>query len=246
MPAKKPTHSANAYGLARILSKRGYCSRAEATELIRQGRVSVDGRTILDPEHRTRLDHRAIRVDGTLIGSLAKSVYLMLNKPRGLVTSSADELGRETVYACFAGAELPRVIAVGRLDKASEGLLFFTNDTAWAERLTAPDGHVAKVYHVQVAPPPSPQQLLAMRQGIEVEPGLVLAVTNVTLLRSGGITAWLEITLHEGKNRQIRRILEAMGLETRRLIRTAIGPQTLGDLPKGQWRHLSPTELAAF
>lgn len=236
-------NAANSHGLARILSKRGVCSRAEAVRWIRAGRVTLNGRVERDPEARTREDHPGIGVDGRMVGDKEAMTYVMLNKPRGLVTSAADELGRDTVFACLEGGGLPRLVPVGRLDKASEGLLLFTNDTAWADRVTAPDAHVGKTYHVQVKPVPDGRLLAEMRAGVDVGEGERMAVAAVALVRSGGKTAWLEVELHEGKNRQIRRILDALGMETLRLIRIAIGPLVLGDLAKGKWRHLSDGEV---
>ncbi|HEY0455682.1 MAG TPA: pseudouridine synthase, partial [Verrucomicrobiae bacterium] len=133
-------------GLARTLSKLGFCSRSQASSLIRAGRVRVNGVTIKDPERRTRPSHEKIEVDGQTIPSQPKT-YLMLNKPRGLVTSASDEQGRETVYSCLS--DYPFVNPVGRLDKASEGLLLFTNDNAWAARITDPASRLEKTYHVQ-------------------------------------------------------------------------------------------------
>lgn len=236
----------NSHGLARVLSKRGVCSRAEAVRWIRAGRVAVDGRVEKDPEARTRDNHPRIAIDGRMIGDKPAATYVMLNKPRGLVTSSADELGRETVFSCLEGAGLPRLVPVGRLDKASEGLLLFTNDTAWAEHVSSPLSHVGKSYHVQVKPVPDEGMLAAMRAGVDVGEGERMAVASVVVVRSGGTTAWLEVELREGKNRQIRKILEALGLETQRLIRIAIGPLVLGELAKGSWRHLAAAEVAAL
>ncbi|MFM7183030.1 MAG: pseudouridine synthase [Verrucomicrobiales bacterium] len=233
------------HGLARVLSKRGICSRSEANEWIRAGRVRVRGKLITDPETRTRLDEPAISVDGNAVSARQEcGVYIVLNKPRGLVTTTADELGRDTVFSCFEGAALPRLVPVGRLDKASEGMLLFTNDTLWADRITSPESHLAKTYHVQVKPPPSEHDLEAMKAGVETDPGEVMAVAGVQLLRCGGKTAWLEVVLEEGKNRQIRRIIESLGMEVLRLIRVAIGGVPLGDLAKGSWRHLSAQEVA--
>lgn len=233
------------HGLARVLSKRGFCSRAEAFGLIRSGRVMVRGKTILDPEWRTRVDESGIVIDGRSLSCEKEPfVAIMLNKPRGLVTTSADELGRDTVYSCLEGAALPRLVAVGRLDKASEGLLLFTNDTRWADRVTSPESHVEKTYHVQVKPAPEPAQLQCMLGGVETGSTGCMHVSEVKLLRSGGKTAWLEIVLEEGRNRQIRRIAEAVGLEVLRLIRIRIGGLALGELPKGQWRHLAVDEVA--
>lgn len=235
------------HGLARVLSKRGFCSRAEAFLLIRAGRVKVRGKVIKDPETRTRLDESAINIDGKPVSNRQKpGVYVVLNKPRGLVTTMSDELGRDTVFTCFEGADLPRLVPVGRLDKASEGMLLFTNDTLLADRITAPESHLSKTYHVQVKPAPSESQLATMREGVDTGATGWMTVNTVRLLRTGGKTAWLEILLVEGKNRQIRKIAEALGLEVLRLVRVAIGGIVLGDLAKGRWRHLSPAEAAGL
>ena len=232
------------HGLARVLSKRGICSRSEAFLLIRAGRVRVSGKVVTDPEKKTRLDEPAITIDGEHASCPAESgVYIALNKPRGLVTTTADELGRDTVFTCFEGADLPRLVPVGRLDKASEGMLIFTNDTLWADRITAPDSHLSKTYHVQVKPPPSDPELEAMIAGVDTGATGIMAVSAARVLRSGGKTAWLEIILEEGKNRQIRRIVEALRMEVVRLVRTAIGTVVLGDLAKGRWRELSREEV---
>src|SRR6478736_7339288 len=137
------------HGLARVLSKLGLCSRARAQEMILAGRVRVDGRVVLDPEERTDMHSAAITVDGSAVGG-AELTYVMLNKPRGYVTTASDERGRDTVYALVPSAQAPWLAPVGRLDKASEGLLLFTNDSAWAARLTHPASHLDKTYHVQI------------------------------------------------------------------------------------------------
>lgn len=197
------------------------------------GRVRLNGRVERDWERPVDLARDVIEVDGGEVAASEK-VYLALNKPRGLVTTASDERGRKTVFDCFAGADLPFVSPVGRLDQASEGLLLFTNDTGWAARLTAPESHVDKTYHVQIDAL-ADEALLAR-----------LPAKRVSLLRSGGKTSWLEIVLDEGKNRQIRRMLEAEHLAVLRLIRISIGPLALGDLAKGAWRPLTPAEVAAL
>jgi len=169
-------------------------------------------------------------------------VYIALNKPRGLVTTRADEKGRATVYACLADADLPWVSPVGRLDQASEGLLLFSNDSAWNAAVTDPATHVNKIYHVQIGLLPTPEFLARLHQGAVVD-GELLQVRAAHELRRGGRNAWLEITLDEGKNRHLRRLLKACGCEVLRLIRIGIGPLRLGDLPKGAWRHLAPEEV---
>ena len=228
-------------GLARAISKRGYCSRNQAAALVAAGRVTLDGRVVLDPETPTTV-HSRIGVDGQAL-SAAKLEYVMLNKPRGLVTTTQDEHARATVYDCLQGAGLPWLAPVGRLDKASEGLLLLTNDTAFAAALTDPSRHVPKVYHLQVAPLPSSPMLQAMREGVESE-GELLRVSEVEVLRAGARTAWLAITLEEGRNRHLRRLASALGLTVLRLVRVAVGCLPLGELRKGEWRHLAAEELA--
>jgi 23S rRNA pseudouridine2605 synthase len=236
--------AAKRHGLARVLSKRGLCSRTEAIALIRAGRVRLDGRVVLDPECPTDLENALVAIDGDERVATAPR-YLMLNKPRGLVTTLRDERGRDTVYRCFDGAEVGYVAPVGRLDKASEGLLLFTNDPAWGARITDPASGPGKTYHVQVDCIPSDAQLQALRDGIDCD-GETLGVASVAPLRAGARNAWLEIVLEEGRNRQIRRLLAALDIGVLRLVRVAIGPLQLGDLPKGRWRDLSADELAAL
>jgi 23S rRNA pseudouridine2605 synthase len=239
-PRRAPRPSA---GLARILSKRGLCSRSEAREFIRAGRVRVNGVVVRDAE-RAVGERDRIELDGQAAAG-GGFVHVMLNKPRGLVTSTADEQGRETVFGCFAGAGLPRLIAVGRLDKASEGLLLFTNDTAWAARITDPAAHLDKVYHVQVNLVAGEDLLRRLEEGAVCE-GEPLRVKAARLLRQGGKNSWIEIVLDEGRNRHIRRLLAAFGIEVLRLVRVQVGALPLGDLPKGGWRHLTAAEAAAL
>jgi len=224
------------HGLARVLSKAGLCSRTEAARWIAAGRVSVDGRTVLDPEFPIQAGRQQVQVDGQALDA-APRIYLMLNKPRGLVTTVQDERGRDTVYRCLDGAGLPWLAPVGRLDKASEGLLLFSNDPQWAARLTDPASGPDKTYHVQVDGIPDARMLDALCAGIEDE-GEFLAARSVQVLRSGEKTAWLEVVLDEGRNRHIRRLLAAFDLQVMRLVRVAIGGLMLGDLAKGQWRML--------
>jgi len=164
-----------------------------------------------------------------------------MNKPRGLVTTASDEKGRETVYSLLP-ADLQWIAPVGRLDQASEGLLLLTNDSEWAARITDPASHLDKTYHVQIDMVAYIQLLEALERGIEIPKGDRLKAKRATLLRAGEKNSWLEIVLDEGKNRQIRRMLDALGVQVLRLIRVAIGPLRLGELPKGAHRPLRTQE----
>lgn len=245
MAAGTPRH-----GLARVLSKRGVCSRAEAARWIAAGRVAVGGRIVRDPEFPIVASaNPRITVDGRDIDQPAR-LYLMLNKPRGLVTTAQDERGRDTVYRCFEGAQwlgapLPWLTPVGRLDQASEGLLLFCNDPAWAARITDPQTGPDKTYHVQVDAIPGQGLLDALVQGVHDE-GVVLRAKSARLLRAGERNAWLEIVLDEGRNRQIRRLLAAFDIQVLRLVRVAIGGLLLGELQKGAWRMLGSAEVTSL
>jgi 23S rRNA pseudouridine2605 synthase len=225
------------------LSRRGACSRSVAARWIADGRVAVDGRVVRDPERPVAPGAR-IAVDGVPLRG-ADPVHLVLNKPRGLVTTASDERGRDTVYRCFDGAGLPWIAPVGRLDKASEGLLLFSNDPAWAARITDPATGPDKTYHVQVDAIPDAALLEALVQGVDAPGGEAgrLRAKAATLLREGTRNAWLEIVLDEGRNRHIRRLLEAFGIGVLRLVRTAVGDLALGDLGKGAWRALTESEI---
>jgi 23S rRNA pseudouridine2605 synthase len=236
----KNQHVRGNVSLCRALSKLGFCSRSEAEQLVLQGRVTVNGRPQKSPSFRVRMEHDRIAVDNRPVQA-EERVYLMLSKPRGLTTTAKDEKGRETVFSCLADPSLPRVSAVGRLDKASEGLLLFTNDTRWAAAVTDPKSGLEKTYHVQVDHLPDQGLLRSMEAGIE-EGGELLRAKRAGLLRSGNRTAWLEIVLTEGKNREIRRMLSVKGFSVLRLVRVALGPLTLGDLPKGKFRPLTRDE----
>ncbi len=191
-------------------------------------------------------------MDGKVTEPRAK-IYLMLNKSRGMVTTASDEKDRETVYATL-NAKLaagkkdsrqttpPWVAPVGRLDKASEGLLLLTNDSEWGARITAPETHLDKTYHVQLATIADEEFIRALVRGVKTKDGEVLRAKQARRLRSGQKNCWLEIVLDEGKNRQIRRMIETSGVKVVRLVRVAIGPLQLGDLAKGGHRSLTPDE----
>jgi 23S rRNA pseudouridine2605 synthase len=213
--------------------------------------VSLGGKVRRDPETPVSGRPNQIAVDGKVIVPQDK-IYLVMNKPRGVVTTAADEKGRETVYALLnakpsSRGNSPResppwVGPVGRLDKASEGLLLLTNDSEWGARIAAPETHLDKTYHVQVGTIAGEEFLQTLVHGVKGQDGEVLRAKRARLLRAGQKNCWLEIVLDEGKNRQIRRMLETMGVEVLRLVRIAIGPLQLGDLAKGAHRALTADE----
>lgn len=227
-------------GLARAISKLGYCSRSRAAEWIRAGRVKLNGAVRCDPETPTHHGKDRIAIDDRVIAASAK-LYLILNKPRNVVTTTSDEKGRETVYA-YLPKNLPWLAPVGRLDKTSEGLLLLTNDSEWAARITAPETHLGKTYHVQIKAIAGYALLDALRGGVRTSRGDFLRAKDARLLRRGEHHSWLEIILDEGKNRHIRRMLEHLKIEVLRLVRVAIGPLALGDLQKGAKRSLTSGE----
>ena len=282
MMSMKPKQKSRRVGLARALSKLGYCSRTQAAELIRTGHVQLNEKLRRDPETPVHLDRDRITVDGNAIEARTK-VYLVMNKPRGLVTTASDEKGRETVYAVLRAAmqsqanhkssrsdpseraaqrpdaatyaspedhsstaesepQLPWVAPVGRLDKASEGLLLVTNDSEWAARIASPTTHLDKTYHVQIATVVAEPWTQSLIRGVRDEDGEMPRAKRARVLRSGQKNCWLEIILDEGKSRQIRRMLAARSVEVLRLVRVAIGPLQLGNLPKGTFRRLTPDE----
>ena len=230
-------------GLARALSKLGFCSRSQAAKLIRAGRVLLNGVTRRDPETPVRLQRDRIEVNGNPVTAESR-IYLMLNKPRGVITTASDEKGRQTVYSLL-DEKLPWVGPAGRLDKASEGLLLLTNDSEWAARITDPGSHLEKTYHVQVGALAGEILAKKLTHGV-VAGGEFLRAKHARLLRTGEQNTWLEVVLDEGKNRQIRRMFEILRIEVLWLIRVAIGPLILGQLARGKSRALAGAEKAAL
>ena len=232
--------------LARALSKLGVASRTLAAQWIAAGRVQVNGAVVREPQRRIDIRRDRILVDKTLVRPPEK-VYVALHKPAGLVCTRQDEKGRETVYACLGELAQTQLLSpVGRLDKASSGLLLLTNDTRWAAAITDPASHVAKTYHVQINRRLDEEALARLREGMVLDDGKRTQATQVRILRQGEKTQWLEFVLEEGMNRQIRRMLAIVDAEVLRLVRVAIGSLLLGDLAKGQYRLLSSAEVTDF
>jgi 23S rRNA pseudouridine2605 synthase len=202
--------------------------------------VQLNGRISRNPEAPVRLGIDRIEVAGQRIGA-GEKIYLMMNKPRGIVTTASDEKGRDTVYSLLP-EEMEWIAPVGRLDKASEGLLLMTNDSEWAARITDPATHLDKRYHVQIRAQVRSEILQELSRGVRTDTGEMLHVKAASMVRTGEKNNWVEIVLDEGKNRQLRRIFEALGIEVLRLIRIAIGSLQLGDLPKGGHRPLRRDE----
>jgi 23S rRNA pseudouridine2605 synthase len=230
--------------LQKILAAAGVGSRRACEELISAGRVTVDGRRAVLGD---RADPRTavIAVDGERVVTDTRMLYLALNKPRGIVSTMADERGRPGIAELLGPSVPRRVYHVGRLDADSEGLLLLTNDGDLANRLTHPSYEIAKTYLVEV-PGPLPKGIgRVLRTGVELDDGPAKA-DAFRLVDATPRTALVEITLHEGRNRIVRRMMEAVGHPVTRLVRTKVGPVSLGDLKSGRWRHLTRSEVAAL
>jgi len=235
----KPTRAER---LHKILSRAGVASRRAAETLIQQGRVQVNGDTI------TRLGTTAdprrdrILIDGQPLGAPPRPLYFLLHKPVGVVSTLKDPQGRPTVRELLRGVQ-ERVFPVGRLDYASSGLLLLTNDGELTERLLHPRYQLARTYHAKVSGVPTAAALQALRRGVRLEDGSVAAPATVRVLRASEAKAWLELTLREGRNREVRRMCAAIGYEVEKLIRVRFGPLELTGLPVGAYRPLTPLEV---
>ena len=225
--------------LQKIIASRGLCSRRQAEAMIEAGRVLVNGRTALLGESADE-DRDEILVDGAPLPRLEKRVYLMLNKPRGYVTTLRDEKGRKNAAGLVAGCG-ERVYPVGRLDMDSEGLLLFTNDGEFANHLMHPSHEMSKRYYVWVKDY-SPEGMRLLGRPIELD-GYRIRPPKLKLLAHTRDGTLIEVTIHEGRNRQIRRMCDEAGMEVIRLKRVQEGDLKLGDLKKGQWRHLTQEEV---
>lgn len=226
--------------LDRVLSKAGIGSRTETRRWIGEGRIQVNGQTIRTPDHWVDLASDKVTFDGKPIEPAHKA-YLLLYKPKGYLTTYKDPEGRPTVYDLLGGVS-QYVVPVGRLDLDTSGLLLLTNDTAFAERVMNPDSKVPKTYLVKAAGPLNEEQVQKLRQGVELDDGPTRPA-EVTPLRQDAAKSFLEITITEGRNRQVRRMLEAVGSRVRKLVRTAIGPIAIGKLEIGKYRALMPEEV---
>jgi pseudouridine synthase len=200
----------------------------------------VNGKVILNPDHWVDLERDQVTLDGKPLKAAAKS-YVLLYKPKGYLTTHRDPEGRPTVYALL-GDVGKWVHPVGRLDLDTSGLLILTNDNDFAERVTNPDHKVPKTYQIKASTLLSDEQIERLRQGVELSDGPTRPAA-VERLRDGPKHTFLEMTITEGRNRQVRRMLEAVDSKVSKLVRTAIGPVRIGELPIGEWRELTPDEV---
>ena len=232
----------NQITLARALSKLGIASRSQAAELVKLGKVKVDGKTARSPDVWIDLKKERIALDGNLLRSEGK-IYLAFNKPVGVVTTRSDELGRKTVYD-FLPKDLPWIFPIGRLDKDTSGLLLLTNDTRFGEQVTNPLEKVPKKYEVRLDKPLSQSDIRMLESPMRLDDGTELKPAFVNTVSSDDLRC--EITIHEGKNRQIKRMFEQLGYEVVTLKRLSIGAIELGNLKEGEHRFLTIKEQASI
>lgn len=230
--------------IQKLLSDAGYCSRRKAEALIAAGKVKLNGHPVKLGDQATRADLITVNGEAVRIPRRKVKRYLMLYKPRGYVTTTSDELDRRCVMDLLDGVE-ERVYPVGRLDKDSEGLLLLTNDGEFANNIMHPSRHISKTYRVTVRPDISEEQLIALSSGVELD-GKMTLPANVVVKTKKPNHVVLLMTIQEGRNRQIRRMCEALGLEVARLRRISIGPLKLGMLKPGTYRDLTAEELRAI
>lgn len=230
----------NTVRLQKFLSECGVASRRKSEELILEGKVRVNGR-VAEIGDKVDPKHDAVTVAGKKVMRQKTLTYIMLHKPRGFITTMDDEMDRKCVAQLIADVPA-RVYPVGRLDRDSEGLLLFTNDGAFANAMMHPSRHVPKTYRVTVRPPVTQEQITALTQGVIIDDG-VTAPAEVRIVTKEENRVVLEIVLYEGRNRQIRKMCETLGLEVVRLRRIAIGSVKLGMLKQGDWRDLTEDEV---
>lgn len=230
--------------LDRVLSRYGLASRTAAREAILAGRLRVNGRVVRDPDSWVEPARATIQLDGQRLKA-ARRTYLLFYKPKGVITTHGDPQGRKTVYD-YLGEQSKWVSPVGRLDKDTSGLLLFTNDTAFADFITSPESKVPKTYLAKISGLVSEEVIGKMNDGVDMKRGDRANPLSVRRVEDRGKYSWLEIVLAEGKNREVRRMIEAVGFKVLKLVRIRIGPLTLEGLEVGKWRELAPPEVASL
>jgi pseudouridine synthase len=230
--------------LDRVLSRFGLASRTAARQAILAGRLKVNGKVVRDPELWVQPDHDSLQFDGQRLKP-ARKTYLLFYKPKGVITSHGDPGGRKTVYE-YLGDIGKWVSPVGRLDKDTSGLLLLTNDTEFADHVTNPNNKVPKTYLLKTSGILSEETVTRLNASVEMKRGDWASPISVRRVEDRGKYTWLEVVLTEGKNREVRRMMEAVGFKVLKLVRTGLGPLTLVGLEVGKWRELTPSEVAAL
>jgi len=229
--------------LQKYLAQVGIASRRKAEELIRDGMVKVNGNMIIEMGYKVT-DRDIIEVNGKIIANTEKKVYILLNKPVGYISTAKDQFGRPSVVELIKGVK-ERIYPVGRLDYDTSGLIILTNDGEFTYKMTHPKHEIKKVYMAMIQGIPSQEEMKAFENGLKIE-DYITAKANIKIIKNEGDKSLVEITIHEGKNRQVRKMCDAIGHPVIKLKRTAIGPLTLGDLMEGHWRTLSIKEIDTF
>lgn len=248
MPRKRPQESGGGGEPVRLqvyIARAGVASRRGAEELIAQGRVFVNGEGVTTPGYKVDPRRDRVEVDGELISPAEETTWIALHKPKGYVTTRHDPYGRKTIYELIP-ARFHHLFHVGRLDRDSEGLLLLTNDGPGANRFLHPSFGVTKEYLADVEGRPSSEELRRLVSGVELEDGVARAESAERLHQTDADVFRVRVVLREGKKREVRRMMEAIGHPVRRLIRQRFGPVELGELPSGRWRVVAPAELRAL
>ena len=244
-PTPQPRDAKDEHRIAKLLARAGVASRREVERMIEAGRIAIDGKVLETPATLVK-NLNGVTVDGAPVGRTEQTRLFAFSKPRGFITAERDPKGRRTIYdAMPKGGKLPRLMPVGRLDYNTEGLLLLTNDGEFKRRLELPATGVPRTYRARAFGSVTQEQLEELAEGIEID-GMRYGSIDANLERSTGANIWVEMTLTEGKNREVRRVLEHLGLEVSRLIRTAYGPFHLGDMAHGQLREIDRETLFQF
>lgn len=228
--------------LQKYMAQAGVASRRKSEELISSGCVKINGHTVTQLGVKVVPGKDEVEVNGTVIEAASKKIYILLNKPVGYITTTDDQFGRQTVMDLVKDISA-RIYPVGRLDADTEGLLIMTNDGDFTNRITHPSRKIEKIYIAEVEGMPTQQEITRLRRGVNLG-DFTSSPAKVQFLEGDKLRSKLMVTIHEGKNRQVRRMMEAIGHPVITLKRTQIGPIMLGNIPRGKWRHMRKEEIA--